>query len=331
MTKPRRLDGNNIPENFFVRFGSGIPVIDSLINGDGFVPGQQITIDAPRGSGKTTLMLQILQGVAQTNPDLRVLYLSGEEGFNQLNYRSQKLGVKAVECHDRLEFEEIKRYQQEYDLIVIDSFTCIEQDGMNIESSVNRQREVIKELTESGRACGERHFKGTTVYILQQGKNGTSRGPGTIEHMVDTVISISKCDPEVFGAETRCIEVKKNRFGSGGEVLMKIGRNGWDFDSVIENTSRNEESGERRNTPQAMRGEERKLLLRFMKELEATGRYLTYADIGAVIKDDSDTAAFGRNERHLKEMEKQGLILKVGRGKDSHWELTEASKERLGA
>jgi hypothetical protein len=80
-----------------------------------------------------------------------------------------------------------------------------------------------------------------------------------------------------------------------------------------------------------MRGEERKLLLRFMSELEKTGRYLTYPDIGAVIKDESDTAAFGRNERHLKEMEKQGLILKVGRGKEAHWELTEASKERLGA
>lgn len=320
---PRCLDGSDIPENFFMRFNSGISVLDNLINGDGFVPGQQITIDAARGSGKTTLMLQLLQGVKDHNPDLSVLYLSGEESFNQLNYRSKKLNVKSVECHDTLDFDEIKQFQSEYDLIVIDSFTCVLRDGKAIESSIKAQRDAIKELTEWGRECGESHMKGTTVYILQQGKDGSSRGPGTIEHMVDTVISITKCDPEVFDEGTRQIEVKKNRFGCGGEVMLKIGANGWDFDNVIDMSSSNNKSSgyEVRDTPQAKRGAERQLILKFMKELEDRHRHLTIADINVLVED-ADEAAFGRNERHLKELEKQGLVLKVGRGMKAHWELT---------
>ena len=327
--QPRRLDGNNIPEHFFHRVDIGIGVMDNLLNGDGLVPGQQISMDAPRGVGKTTLSLQLLQQIATNHPDKRVLYLSGEESFDQLNYRCKKLGVDLVECHDQLELSQIKEFQKQYHITVVDSFTCIEDDGVPLEVSANRQRTAIKDLTVHGRKCGEENFTGTTVYILQQTQSGKSRGPSTIEHMVDTVISLSKCDEESFGRPVNKIAVTKNRFGSGGEALMPIGGQGWDFDNVIDDTSTSKKSEtEVRDTPQAKKPREIKALLKCIKECMDAGKKFRDSDINTVI-DDSDLAAFGRHQRHLKELRSKSMVNRNGRGKEAWYELTAEQYERM--
>ena len=70
-----------IPDIFYRRYKSGIDVIDELF-GEGVLPGSSITMCAPAGCGKTTLLLQILEGLSANG--YNVGYASGEENTYQL-------------------------------------------------------------------------------------------------------------------------------------------------------------------------------------------------------------------------------------------------------
>ena len=59
--------------------------------GGGVVPGSVILVGGDPGIGKTTLLLQALQGLGQGGQTL--LYISGEESPRQLKLRGARLGV----------------------------------------------------------------------------------------------------------------------------------------------------------------------------------------------------------------------------------------------
>jgi hypothetical protein len=55
-----------------------------------------------------------------------------------------------------------------------------------------------------------------------------------------------------------------------------------------------------------------------MDLIKSKGR-VAFSDLSGLIPTD-DSAAIGRFERHLKELEKYGKVLAIGRGKDKVWE-----------
>ena len=61
--------------------------------GGGLVPGTLILIGGDPGIGKSTLMLQVLYGLA--NQGHKVLYVSGEESIRQIRLRSRRLNTAA--------------------------------------------------------------------------------------------------------------------------------------------------------------------------------------------------------------------------------------------
>ena len=61
-TKFQSVSNIKIPDLFYRRYKSGIDTIDDLF-GEGVLPGSAITMTAPAGCGKTTFLLQMLEGL----------------------------------------------------------------------------------------------------------------------------------------------------------------------------------------------------------------------------------------------------------------------------
>ena len=69
----------------------GIAEFDRVMGG-GVVAGSMVLLGGAPGIGKSTLMLQIAEGLSRQG---KGLYISGEESLQQVKDRAHRLGVKA--------------------------------------------------------------------------------------------------------------------------------------------------------------------------------------------------------------------------------------------
>lgn len=189
--------------------------------GGGIVNGSIVLIGGEPGIGKSTLMLQI----ALNLPDLKVLYVSGEESEQQIKMRaerltlpplvSQKEGKPATgaafiltETSTQNIFKQIEVLQP--DILIIDSVQTLH--SAHIEStpgSVSQVRECTAELLRFAKESG------TPVFLIGHiTKDGMIAGPKILEHMVDTVLQFEGDRHHVY----RILRAIKNRFGSASEL-----------------------------------------------------------------------------------------------------------------
>jgi DNA repair protein RadA/Sms len=188
--------------------------------GGGIVAGSLVLIGGEPGIGKSTLMLQL----ALNMPNLKVLYVSGEESDHQIKMRAERLsqepGVKSQEsrlgngCYVLTEtstqniFKQIEELQP--DLVVVDSIQTLH--SAHIEStpgSVSQVRECTAELLRFAKESA------TPVFLIGHiTKDGMIAGPKILEHMVDTVLQFEGDRHHVY----RILRTIKNRFGSASEL-----------------------------------------------------------------------------------------------------------------
>jgi predicted ATP-dependent serine protease len=301
----RKLGGIDIPEHYFNRFTTGVKVMDDLINGDGLVPGQCFTLDAPRGGGKTTLLLQLMQGIITYNDGFkRCLYLSGEEYVEQLAYMAQRIDTPDVEADNVVEADEIVKLTEHYDVMVIDSLASVKHEGL-------RSRQSIEEYAVNEIIKAAKTNKCAVFFIQHQTKNQVAKGNSNIQHSVDTCLKIHNMDPEAFGgSNVKCISVDKNRFGGAGDVILRLNRNGWDFDNPIDNATNNDgnkTANSRGGAQAAKKTADMTALVDKINELDKQGKQAKIADLAPVVGD------VGRTERLLKELAQYGKVSKVGR------------------
>jgi len=199
--------------------------------GGGIVAGSLVLIGGEPGIGKSTLMLQL----ALSMPNLKILYISGEESDRQIKMRaerlapeeSQKLKVESQKSGDeniKSEFGKgcyiltetstqniFKQIEQlEPDLVVVDSIQTLHSS--HIEStpgSVSQVRECTAELLRFAKESS------TPVFLIGHiTKDGMIAGPKILEHMVDTVLQFEGDRHHVY----RILRAVKNRFGSASEL-----------------------------------------------------------------------------------------------------------------
>ena len=80
---------SEISNNVQMRFASGYVELDRVLGG-GIVPGSLVLIGGDPGIGKSTLMLQVANQLAQS---YRILYVCAEESGQQVKLRASRLGV----------------------------------------------------------------------------------------------------------------------------------------------------------------------------------------------------------------------------------------------
>jgi DNA repair protein RadA/Sms len=181
--------------------------------GGGLVPGSLTLLGGEPGIGKSTLILQTVLRL----PNLRVLYVSGEESARQLKLRADRIcetntSTVQVACESMIEVVMKHIDNVSPDLVVIDSIQTIATE--NVESSpgsVSQIRECAAMLLKFAKESGI-----PVIIIGHITKDGTIAGPKILEHMVDTVLQFEGDQHYMY----RIVRAIKNRFGSTAELAI---------------------------------------------------------------------------------------------------------------
>ncbi len=184
--------------------------------GGGVVPGSLVLLGGEPGVGKSTLLLQVAQGLQQAGR--RVLYVSGEESARQIKMRADRLeksaATAAADIHVLPEsnLERILAAAEEVrptDLIIDSVQTTYSETLDSTPGSISQVRHVAGQLLNLAKS------EGITVFLIGHvTKDGSLAGPKALEHIVDAVL--------YFEGERhhnhRIVRAVKNRFGASNEV-----------------------------------------------------------------------------------------------------------------
>ncbi len=210
--KPIKLD--NIKSKKVSRLSTKIEELNKSLGG-GLVPGQVILIAGEPGIGKSTLLTQVADTLADKEQNF--LYVSGEESVNQVKLRADRLGLDSEGIHllnetniDRILTSAVDLVDDNLSAIVIDSIQTMYTDDLSgMPGSVGQVRECAYRIV--------RFAKANQIPVFVVGhvtKGGSVAGPAVLIHIVDTVLWFE-------GDKTlpvRLLRAVKNRFGPTDEV-----------------------------------------------------------------------------------------------------------------
>ncbi|MCC5648905.1 DNA repair protein RadA [Nostoc sp. XA013] len=235
------LTFDQITDRQIARWESGYEELDRVLGG-GVVPGSMVLIGGDPGIGKSTLLLQVSNQLAQK---YRILYVTGEESGQQVKLRASRLGVsKSVNLVNE---EKVKVVDT---TVVVDATLPIDPDSIGADLYVLPEtdlEEILREIDSlkpnvavidsiqtvffpaltsapgsvaQVRECTAalmkvaKHEDVTMLIVGHVTKEGAIAGPKVLEHLVDTVLYF---EGDRF-ASHRLLRTVKNRFGATHEI-----------------------------------------------------------------------------------------------------------------
>lgn len=184
--------------------------LDRVLGG-GLVAGSVILVGGDPGIGKSTLLLQTLTTLSQSQ---RVLYVTGEESLQQVTMRAKRLDLNAgdIDLLAETQVEKIIALAQKEkpQVMVIDSIqTMYSQVLQSAPGGVGQVRESAAQLVQFAKRSQ------TAIFLVGHvTKDGALAGPRVLEHMVDAVLYFEGQSDNRF----RVIRAIKNRFGAVNEI-----------------------------------------------------------------------------------------------------------------
>ena len=193
------------------RTPTGQDELDRVLGG-GLVAGGVVLIGGDPGIGKSTLLLQAMDGLQRSG--LATLYVTGEESGAQVALRSRRLGLdhSQVQVLAETQLEKILATVNQLApaVVVIDSIQTVYSDALtSAPGSVAQVRECAAHLTRMAKQSGV-----ATVLVGHVTKEGALAGPRVLEHMVDTVLYFEGDTHSSY----RLVRAIKNRFGAVNEI-----------------------------------------------------------------------------------------------------------------
>ncbi|MBG1262767.1 DNA repair protein RadA [Nostoc commune] len=230
------LTFDQITDRQIARWESGYEELDRVLGG-GIVPGSMVLIGGDPGIGKSTLLLQVSNQLAQK---YRILYVTGEESGQQVKLRASRLGVS----------KPLSVVNEENVTVVVDATLPIDPDSIGADLYVLPEtdlEEILREIDSlkpnvavidsiqtvffpaltsapgsvaQVRECTAalmkvaKHEDVTMLIVGHVTKEGAIAGPKVLEHLVDTVLYF---EGDRF-ASHRLLRTVKNRFGATHEI-----------------------------------------------------------------------------------------------------------------
>jgi DNA repair protein RadA/Sms len=197
---------SEIAEASFVRDSTGLVPLDHVLGG-GLVVASVVLLASPPGIGKTSLTLQMLNGLRH-----RCLYVTGEETREQVAATARRIGASSnriyVFAESSLEKIFAHALAMRAQTIAIDSIqkmVCNDIGGRA--GSTTQLKECTARLVKYAKTTQ------TTIWLIGHVTGeGDIAGPKTIEHDVDVVLELDR-GPKFEGNERRLHCSSKNRFG----------------------------------------------------------------------------------------------------------------------
>ena len=296
------VDDIEIPERFNSRVKCGIRQIDEHLLDEGILPGSTFTLTAMAGCGKTTLMLQVLSGMAKNG--YKAGYASGEEDIHQLtNACKSRLNVKGVFLSNTTDIDELQEHAKKFDILIIDSF-----QSLTTEKRMNpreKERYAIQQLTQ----CAKRE-NCIIGFILHLTKNGEAKGSTVIPHTVDAVWRIDRI-PGALDTGSRVIHLEKNRFGPCNEYETIISRTGYDFNAKVVRENEETDNGLKKATSKSARKQSQ---LDALMKAASESSSIKLNDVLEFVENDPNRTKFLLNE-----LVQRNELIKVGRGIHAYW------------
>jgi DNA repair protein RadA/Sms len=190
---------------------TGSAEVDRVLGG-GLVPGSVTLVGGEPGVGKSTLLLQVLGGLAARGA--RVLYVTGEESAAQVRRRAERLDAvhPGLLLAGETNLAHILGHVAESapSVMVVDSIqTTFDPDLASAPGSVGQVRQCAHRLTSVAK-----HTDTSVLLVGHVTKDGGLAGPRTLEHVVDTVLSFDGDRDHSL----RLLRATKHRFGSTQEL-----------------------------------------------------------------------------------------------------------------
>lgn len=187
--------------------------IDRVLGG-GLVLGSAVILTGEPGIGKSTLLMQIAQAVA--NAQKSVLYVSGEESTHQVGLRAARLQTTSsnIKLTSSTSTEDIAATitNGTYQVVIVDSIQTVGLHSLH--SSIGS----VSQITSSAHLLIQAAKASDTCLILvgHVTKEGVIAGPKILEHIVDVVLQL---EGDRHGG-LKTLRSVKNRFGSTNEVVL---------------------------------------------------------------------------------------------------------------
>lgn len=193
------------------RCRTGVGELDRVLGG-GLVPGSVVLVAGEPGIGKSTLVLQMIDGLIRNR--IRTLLVTGEESLDQVAVRALRVGsdpstLRAAAATSLPAIVETARSEAAAVLVVDSAQTLQDPAHDSAAGSVVQVRECTAALVRFAKTTGT-----TVVLVGHVTKEGTVAGPRTLEHLVDAVLSLEGDRTGTF----RLLRALKNRFGSCEEA-----------------------------------------------------------------------------------------------------------------
>ncbi len=193
------------------RTPTGQDELDRVLGG-GMVEGGVVLIGGDPGIGKSTLLLQAMDGLQRSG--MNTLYVTGEESGAQVALRSRRLGLdhSQVQVLAETQLEKVLATVDKLQpaVVVMDSIQTVYSDQLtSAPGSVAQVRECAAHLTRMAKSTGT-----AVVLVGHVTKEGALAGPRVLEHMVDTVLYFEGDTHSSY----RLVRAIKNRFGAVNEI-----------------------------------------------------------------------------------------------------------------
>jgi predicted ATP-dependent serine protease len=286
-----RVSDIQIPDIFYRRMKTGVAEFDDMF-GEGILPGSAFTITAQAGCGKTTLLLQLMEALANNGYD--VGYASGEENQYQLAFTCKRLNVKSVQIANETDVDILAKAMQDLDVLVIDSFQAL--STRNKLNHAELERYAVTTLINAAKANECALF-----FIMHLTKDGKLKGSTLVPHAVDVNVQIMMDDEG--DEQERVISFYKNRFGATLDYSASMTSHGFQL------------SGKREVTHAPSKKARKKSLENKIMAMDPPN--ITKNGIMKSLNLTSSQAYFA-----LKELTDAGKLKKFGRGEQAVWKKT---------
>jgi predicted ATP-dependent serine protease len=281
-----RAQDVKIPEIYNRRFLTGKEDLDNIFGGNGFLPGFTFTLAAAPGTGKTSILLQVLELLEQNGK--RTAYISGEENVEQLAFTSARLNVNRVPLANITDIDELCNsiVKNKFDFVVVDSLPAItskhQMNKKQLEEYITTK--LIKTAKDNEIVIGT---------ILHFTKSGTYKGSTLLPHSVDCNVIMTRNKEDY---NLRDVDVTKNRFGSAGQAIFEMTPRGFTFEAI-------ESDGPMQQGNKSKKTSKRDLVLETLD---------TEKTVEVIVKDSGVSGSYLTTL--LRELVTEGVVTKSGKG-----------------
>ena len=219
-------------KSLFENFLTGSILDRLLCSYVGLPKGVNYMVIGDPGTGKTTVVLDMIANIMTTSPQTRILFISAEmneidlaiyvqrfpkfQYINILFVESEIDGISSSHNWERI----LSVVKQGWDIVAIDSFYELqgiikEEENIRMKESENRLLSLIK---QNNKAQNERRLNTTFLTIQQVTKSGNFIGSNRLKHSITAMMELRLENPKNVYSD-RYIVFSKHRRGDVGVKL----------------------------------------------------------------------------------------------------------------